>query len=1807
MSKKWLLSVMTMAMIFTLGISAGCAGSNSNATSSTDTSISDSSSVATGSITLSATSAKMDVYDTLQLTATTEDVEGEVEWSSSNADIATVDQNGLVTAHAAGSVTITASIGGVSATCEITATVSDVTPIMTVSTRNVQINKGDSFDVTVSTTWKGKEMENAVYSWYLEDANKTESAIASISISEDGRTATFTGLSQGTETYSVSTFVNGRAFVETIVIECKDNAITMEISNLTLGSQGYQARLSLAEAEGHITSIVPDVVVYYKGEVVENAHIDWIEQNLDIAAMDENGKISGLKPGVANFQALFAMDGKVAVLNVQVEVYILEYEYSIETPVELDLNGTANATLSIESVADQLKGTAASAVIGESTFASVAYENGILTLDKASIGNVYGNATITAVFNVMNGDIVACVEKVNIPVTLYRTISTAEEFLNIPSHVLVEGGVTLGDFRVTADIDLQGATIKGVGAYTNSWTNPWTGTFEGNGHTISNGVWNTTNSGLFSSIANGGVVQNINFVNLEHRNANSGFICSKLGKEGLIKNVLVHGKFTENVGAHWTPPAMFAAYINGGVIENCFAIIESSSLTDYGSAVAGYNDKATFPMGTVTNTVVIDLSGTQLRAVGTKNVKIAEQTESADETVKVYNSFKAYAADSSNYEFDDWAESIIEQHIQSREGAALTISAEKAEVAINGQLQLYAAVAGYVESWSLKTPVAGVSIDAASGLVTASSEAQENAEVIVVTNGIFGGTAEYTIKVVKQTLLSSMESIDYDASASDMAQINVSHLSSKALTYRHALVNGVAVSGGKIENGVVMLPKAAFADGEKANEVVISVTDEEVIYEVSIPVVKIEKIIRTVEDLNWFAANSASSTGKYYVLGGNIDYTGTYKMVGTNWTKNILDGRGYAINNLVTSSGLIIKGAPGNSVAEVEGTVVKNLILTNAKAVDGCKSILISNGGYTIQDVYVSIAADSAVGTYAFINTQFAAVRLKGCIFEYLGESSTYLTTEVFNGCGILNGVYAVKVEQMDNSTRYDREESATNYIADVYGFYADWNAFAADDEADFSMFSEEFWDLTTYSVPVPKKLDVNVAIYNTENGVMVGGEYVVNASGYSNVTINDVAGVTFSGRTISVDKTAGGGVEITITATSVLTGDTAVKTITTKDNIVENAEKVDFDLRNATVLAKITDKNVVNASVTFGGNVIAGAKVENGVLTLPNTAFAQGQTDWGDLKVVVTGEVGMNLITINVPVHAFKSISTLAQLDAIETDAYRNGIKLYGLFELTADIDMEGQTWKGNTWYANGAWATEWDGVLDGKGHAIRNWTLSTGGKGENAGLFSKIGASGVVKNLAFINAAVDSTGLLATQCDGTVDNVLVTGSIVAANVNWAPASLLVAKHTGGIISNCMVVYNNVSDPASSYGGFLCGFTAGRVENNTVINLSGKKWYMISKPNNSALKVSEGTEHANGSNRLFTSWADYDDSSTNTLVDIYLSNVEDSIIISADVDFDLRNDLQLDLSQWEMANLTSVSINGAIVNLTAKGGKLTLAKDTFGQGEKDWGKQSLTLVGTTSAGTDVTVNVNLLAFKSIRNLDDIKNIPNECFKSGTHGYGYFKMTADIDMTGIAWSGLGQRTATDTSWSFYFRGTFDGDGHAIRNWTIADDVRGGLIAYSGGGAVIKNIAFINATVNGHGLVSSNSNATFENIFVSASIGSVAASKGWSPTSLIFGVMSADGAAIKDCFVICKSIATPATTHGALLVGNTDNKTHTITNNVVINLSGVDAVLVGTAKYMNVAVEQADLTKNQLCTSWDAYNGKTTNTLAAKYLAEVQNV
>ena len=96
------------------------------------------------SVTLNPTSTALVVGDTKQLTAKVAPANADdstVTWKSGNTNVATVDQNGNVTAVGVGSTIIPATAGGKSATCKITVTAKPV-PIERIALSNAEVSVG---------------------------------------------------------------------------------------------------------------------------------------------------------------------------------------------------------------------------------------------------------------------------------------------------------------------------------------------------------------------------------------------------------------------------------------------------------------------------------------------------------------------------------------------------------------------------------------------------------------------------------------------------------------------------------------------------------------------------------------------------------------------------------------------------------------------------------------------------------------------------------------------------------------------------------------------------------------------------------------------------------------------------------------------------------------------------------------------------------------------------------------------------------------------------------------------------------------------------------------------------------------------------------------------------------------------------------------------------------------------------------------------------------------------------------------------------------------------------------------------------------------------------------------------------------------------------------------------------------------------------------------------------------------------------------------------------------------------------------
>ena len=207
-----LLAMLTVSSLVACDVFAGDStggGSTSDVTSESvdvgDSSIGD----AYEDVTISLSEAEGVMrFATKQLTATVKGTQETVAWASSNPAVATVDENGLVSALTLGETVITATIGTVSASCTVTVFETDIPHEVEVSLDEVSVFEGKtSEEVTVSVSYDGETVEGEFqYSWSLVEGDED---VVSVTPSADGSSATFQGLKVGTVTYEIYTEARG--------------------------------------------------------------------------------------------------------------------------------------------------------------------------------------------------------------------------------------------------------------------------------------------------------------------------------------------------------------------------------------------------------------------------------------------------------------------------------------------------------------------------------------------------------------------------------------------------------------------------------------------------------------------------------------------------------------------------------------------------------------------------------------------------------------------------------------------------------------------------------------------------------------------------------------------------------------------------------------------------------------------------------------------------------------------------------------------------------------------------------------------------------------------------------------------------------------------------------------------------------------------------------------------------------------------------------------------------------------------------------------------------------------------------------------------------------------------------------------------------------------------------------------------------------------------------------------------------------------------------------------------------------------
>src|SRR5213082_2954310 len=236
------------------------------------------------SVTVTPTAPTVQVGQTVQLTATPKDANGNplsgrvITWASDNTSVATVDGNGLVTAVAVGSATITATSEGKSGTSAVTVTTVPVASV-TVSPSPASVQQGATVQLTATPKdANGNPLSGRVVTW---SSNNT--AVARVNSS-----GLVTGVAAGTATITATS--EGKSGTSTLTVTAVPVAsVTVKPSPATV-QQGSTVQLTATPQDAN-------------GNPLSGRVVTWSSNNTAVARVNGSGLVTGVAAGTATITA----------------------------------------------------------------------------------------------------------------------------------------------------------------------------------------------------------------------------------------------------------------------------------------------------------------------------------------------------------------------------------------------------------------------------------------------------------------------------------------------------------------------------------------------------------------------------------------------------------------------------------------------------------------------------------------------------------------------------------------------------------------------------------------------------------------------------------------------------------------------------------------------------------------------------------------------------------------------------------------------------------------------------------------------------------------------------------------------------------------------------------------------------------------------------------------------------------------------------------------------------------------------------------------------------------------------------------------------------------------------------------------------------------------------------------------------------------------------------------------------------------------------------------------------------------------
>ena len=524
-NKKLLIALLALAM--STGTLSACnfLGGNDSSTGSDSSIVTPSE-----SITLNKNALALTIGGSETLTANLNGIEGDVEWTTSDSAIATVE-NGVVTAVAVGNCTITAKCGEYEATC--TVNVSEALAI-TLSETELALFENEMATLT-ATANDGKE-----YSFVWTSSNPSVATV------EDG---VVTAVAEGTA--QIKAEVNG------VYAVCEVEVFKEDVY-LSLSKANTEINVGATET---ITATLSDA---------STPAITWASSD-DAIATVENGVITAKKSGNVTITATATVEGETLTASCEVTVKDVYGLIFPELPKEVFVGDVVPLGL-VLTKNDEVQDVNNATVAGE----GFTLDNGEITITAS------GEITVSVSYEGETREhTISAYYEVSDKASLEAIRNNVDGWYKLTNNIDLEGGLveTLAHYSAGHN---SASGFKGVfdgNGYTIS-----------NFYAGYNGAI-SANSSLFGWVGTTGVVKNVNLIGVEIRNRIAGGLAT--ANYGTIENCFVEVTVVEYVPTATEPNNPIGGVVskNYGKIENVITVvnIKEGLNTEYIGGIVGFH------------------------------------------------------------------------------------------------------------------------------------------------------------------------------------------------------------------------------------------------------------------------------------------------------------------------------------------------------------------------------------------------------------------------------------------------------------------------------------------------------------------------------------------------------------------------------------------------------------------------------------------------------------------------------------------------------------------------------------------------------------------------------------------------------------------------------------------------------------------------------------------------------------------------------------------------------------------------------------------------------------------------------------------------------------------------------------------------------------------------------------------------------------------------------------------------------------------------------------------------------------------